>query len=356
MANVTVWTILEYAIKTWASDIHITEWKPLTFRINWELKIMEQAWVINTVKAKQILLELLNEDKVHLKKFLEDHDLDFAYIHSDGTSFRVNAFYKLWKIAFVLRRIANKAMKIEELWLPPAIKVFTQLKQGLLLITWPTWSGKSTSMVAILDRINEERSEHILTIEDPVEFVFKDKKSVFSQREVWRDTKSFETALRAAMREDPDIVMVWELRDSETVKAALELAETGHLVISTLHTSSAVQTINRLLSFFPLNSQNAIREKLADTLKWVLSQRLIPKVGWWRIGIYELMFVNTWIRNLIREWHLNQVQWNIETWMKYWMITMKKFADNLRDQGLVLEKDYINYFREDADLDTVTNE
>jgi twitching motility protein PilT len=154
------------------------------------------------------------------------------------------------------------------------------------------------------------------------------------------------------MREDPDIVMVWELRDPETVKAALELAETGHLVISTLHTSSAVQTITRLLSFFPLNSQNAIREKLADSLKWVLSQRLIPKVWWWRIWIYELMFVNTGIKNLIREWHLNQMQWNIETGMKYWMITMKKFADNLRDQWLVLEKDYINYFREDADLDS----
>jgi len=351
MANVTVWTILEYAIKTWTSDIHITEWKPLTFRIDWKLKVMDQAWIIDSVKVKQILLELLNEDKVGVKKFLEEHDLDFAYIYKDWTSFRCNAFYKLWKISFVLRRIANEAMKIEQLWLPPAVEVFTKLKQWLILVTWPTGSGKSTSMVAILEKINEQRGEHILTIEDPVEFVFKDKKSVFSQREVWRDTESFSTALRAAMREDPDIVMVWELRDTETVKAALELAETGHLVISTLHTSSAVQTINRLLSFFPLNSQNAIRDKLADALKWVLSQRLIPKVWGWRIGIYELMFVNTWIKNLIRSGTMNQVQWNIETWTKYWMVTMQKFADNLRDQWLVLEKDYINYFKEDADLD-----
>ncbi len=351
MANVTVWTILEYAIKTWASDIHITEGKALTFRIDWKLKVMTQAWIIDWVKSKQILLELLNEDKINVKKFLEEHDLDFAYIYKDWTSFRCNAFYKLWKISFVLRRIANTAMRIEQLWLPQAVNVFTKIKQWLILITWPTWSGKSTSMVSILERINEERWEHILTIEDPVEFVFKDKKSVFSQREVWRDTNSFSTALRAAMREDPDIVMVWELRDAETVKAAMELAETWHLVISTLHTSSAVQTISRILSFFPLNSQNAIREKLADTLKWVLSQRLIPKVWWWRIGIYELMFVNTWIKNLIREWRMNQIQWNIETWMKYWMITMKKFADNLRDQWLVLESEYINYFKEDADLD-----
>jgi len=351
MANVTVWTILEYAIKTWASDIHITEGKALTFRIDWKLKIMTQAWVIDWIKSKQILLELLNEDKVNVKKFLEEHDLDFAYVYKDWTSFRCNAFYKLWKISFVLRRIAGSAMEIEQLWLPSAVSFFTKIKQWLILITWPTWSGKSTSMVAILERINEERWEHILTIEDPVEFIFKDKKSVFSQREVWRDTNSFSTALRAAMREDPDIVMVWELRDAETVKAAMELAETWHLVISTLHTSSAVQTISRILSFFPLNAQNAIREKLSDTLKWVLSQRLIPKIWWWRIGIYELMFVNTWIRNLIREWRTNQIQWNIETWMKYWMITMRKFADNLKDQWLVLEKEYINYFKEDADLD-----
>jgi len=350
MANVTVWTILEYAIKTWASDIHITEGKPLTFRIDWKLKVMDKAWTIDKIKAKQILLELLNEDKESVKKFLDEHDLDFAYMYENWTSFRVNAFYKLWRIAFVLRQIANSAMKIEDLWLPPAVSVFTKLKQGLILITWPTGSGKSTSMVAILEKINQERWEHILTIEDPVEFVFTDNKSVFSQREVWRDTNSFATALRAAMREDPDIVMVWELRDTETVKAALELAETGHLVISTLHTSSAVQTISRLLSFFPLNSQNAVREKLADTLKWVLSQRLIPKVWGWRIGIYELMFVNTWIKNLIRSGTMNQVQWNIETGTKYWMITMQKFADNLRDKRLVLEEDYINYFRENADI------
>ncbi len=354
MAILTVWSILEFAIKSKASDIHITEWKPLTFRIDWELRVMEKAGTINTIKAKQILLELLNENKDNLKKFMEHHDLDFAYMYQWWTSFRVNAFFKLWKISFVLRQIANSAMKIEDLWLPPATKVFTKLKQWLVLITWPTGSGKSTSMVSLLERINETRWEHILTIEDPVEFVFTDKKSIFSQREVWRDTDSFSTALRAAMREDPDIVMVWELRDKETVKAALELAETGHLVISTLHTSSAVQTISRLLSFFPLDSQNAIREKLADALKWVLSQRLIPKVGGWRIGIYELMFVNTWIRNLIREWRMNQVQWNIETWMKYWMITMQKFADELRDKWLVLEENYINYFKEDAELDSWT--
>ncbi len=353
MANLTVSSILEYAIKSKASDIHITEWKPLTFRIDGELKIMNQAWVIDSVKIKQILLELLKEDKETAKKFLNEHDLDFAYMYKNWTSFRVNAFYRLWRISFVLRQIANSAMEIEDLWLPPAVKVFTQLKQWLVLITWPTGSWKSTTMVALLERINKERWEHILTIEDPVEFVFEDKKSIFSQREVWRDTESFAKALKAAMREDPDIVMVWELRDTETVKAALELAETWHLVISTLHTSSAVTTISRLLSFFPLDSQNAIREKLADTLKWVLSQRLIPKIWWWRVWIYELMFVNTWIRNLIREWRTNQIQWNIETWMKYWMITMRKFADYLRDKWIVKEESYINYFKEDADIEKI---
>lgn len=247
-----------------------------------------------------------------------------------------------------LRIIENKTISINELWLPAWVKVFTELKQWLILVTWPTWSWKSTTMISIINEINKNRWEHILTIEDPVEFIFKDDKSIFSQREVWRDTWSFSNALRWAMREDPDIIMIWEMRDTETVKAALELAETWHLVISTLHTSSSVQTITRLLSFFPTEAQNGIRDKLADTLKWVLSQRLInrkDKVG--RVWIYELMFVTSWIKNLIRTWVLNQIQWNIETWARQWMINMKKFADNLRDEWIIEESSYINYFKED---------
>lgn len=346
MANLTIGPILEYAIQNEASDIHISEGEPIAFRIHGNIA---RAWdvPINSLKIKQILLELYREDKEAVKKFLEKKDDDFAYVHSDGTSFRVNAFFKLGRCAFVLRRIASKPKTIEELGLPPGVKKFIKAKQGLILVTGPTGSGKSTSMVAILEAINQTRREHILTIEDPIEFIFESKMSVFSQREIGRDTKSFASALRAAMREDPDVIMVGEMRDKETVEAAMELAETGHLVISTLHTSWSVQTLTRLINFFHPELQHSVRYKLWDVLFWVLSQRLIPKIGWGRIGIYEIMMMTPWIRNLIRSWDLVQINNAIEMWQSQGMITMKNYADKLAMQGLVKEEDYINYFKDD---------
>lgn len=349
MTNKIITWILNYAIQKWASDTHISQDESITFRIHWELKTLNTSWVINDLKMKKLLEELFEWNKKNYDNFIENHDSDFTYINDDWTSFRVNWFFKMWKPAFVLRKIEKNPMWVEKLGLPKKVAMFTKLKQWLVLITWPTGSWKSTTMVALLDQINKTRWEHIITIEDPIEFVFTNDKSIFSQREVGRDTNWFNNALRAAMREDPDIVMIWEMRDRETVEAALNLAETGHLVISTLHTSSAVQTVNRLLSFFPLDSQNWIRDKLSDSLQGVLSQRLIPrKDNEWRIWIYELMVNNTWIKNQIRQWNLNQIQSSIETWSKDWMVTMKRFADDLYEQGLVNKEDYANYFAGDS--------
>lgn len=348
MANLTIAPILEYAIKNEASDIHISEWEAIAFRIQWHLSKLIQAWVIDKIKSRQILMELLWEDKDAAKAFLDGKDADFAYMYTDGTPFRVNAFFKLGKIAFVMRRIAGSPKAIAELGLPKWVEKFTKAMQGLILVTGPTGSGKSTSMVSILDTINENRREHIITIEDPVEFIFKDKNSIFSQREIGRDTKGFSSALRAAMREDPDIVMVGEMRDKETVEAAMELAETGHLVISTLHTAGSVQTITRIVNFFPPELQHSVRYKLADTLFWVLSQRLIPtpdKKS--RKGIYELMFMTPGIKNLIRAGDFAQIPNNIEMWSSEWMVSMKTYADRIRDEGLINEEDYINYFQDE---------
>lgn len=348
MSNLTVAPILEYAIKNEASDIHISEWEAIAFRIQWHLGKLQQAWVIDNLKVKQILLELMNNDQNMAKAFLDGKDADFAYIYTDGTPFRVNAFFKLGKIAFVMRRIAGKPKAIEELGLPKWVDKFTKAMQGLILVTWPTGSGKSTSMVSILDAINKNRREHIITIEDPVEFIFKDENCIFSQREIGRDTAGFSSALRAAMREDPDIVMVGEMRDKETVEAAMELAETGHLVISTLHTSGSVQTITRIVNFFPPELQHSVRYKLADTLFWVLSQRLIPtpdKKA--RKGIYELMFMTSGIKNLIRAWDFAQIPNSIEMWMSEWMVSMKIYADMLEEKGEINKEDYINYFQDD---------
>ena len=340
--------ILAYAIKSKASDIHISSWKYIVYRIKKKLYKMEQAWIIDEVKSKIILLEMMNNNSERVKEFMQKKDADFAYISKDGTSFRVNAFFRLWKVSFVLRRIESKAMKIEDLWLPSWVKKITQMKQWLILVTGPTGSGKSTTMVAILNEINKMRWEHIITIEDPVEFIFSDDKSIFSQREIWNDTNWFSSAMRAAMREDPDIIMVGEMRDRETVEAAMELAETWHLVISTMHTSGSVATITRLINFFPSDVQNAVRYKLWDILWWVLSQRLVQKDDWtWIIWIYELMFMTTAIKSLIREWQLNQIGQNIEMWRKDWMILMKSYAEELEEKWLINKESYIHFFKED---------
>lgn len=346
MAEKFITRILNYSVKENASDIHIAEWFPLSFRINWELVRLPDSSIITKEKIDIVIDELLNSDKHSIDYFLDNKDIDFAYTGIDNTSFRVNWYFKRGKPAFVLRKIAKEPQSISSLWLPPWAKHFPLMKQWLILVTWPTWSGKSTTMVAILEEINKTRKEHIITIEDPIEFIFKNKESIFSQRELWIDTKSFHASLRASMREDPDIIMIWEMRDKETVEAALELAETWHLVISTLHTSSAVQTIVRLLSFFPLEAQNAISEKIAWSLQSILSQRLIPrKDSKWRVWIFELMNANTAILNQIREWKINQMQGSIETWKKDWMIPMKWYAEILEAKWIIDKKDYIHYFK-----------
>lgn len=287
MSN-NIWKILDFAIKRKASDIHISEWKSITIRVEWKLIILSEAWKITNEAIKKYVEELFNWNENQINYFYENHDIDFSYIDENNNAFRVNWFMRLWKISFVLRLINSNVKTMEELWLPKYVSRFTQLKQWLVLITWPTWSWKSTTMISILNEINNTRWEHIITIEDPIEFVFNDNKSIFSQRELWRDTDSFKKALKWAMREDPNIIMIWEMRDEETVRAALELAETGHLVISTLHTSSSVQTINRLVSFFPSEVQNSVKDKLADTLQWVLSQRLIQE----QIILEEFEYMN----------------------------------------------------------------
>jgi twitching motility protein PilT len=339
--------ILSFAIKLGASDIHMSVWKLITFRIEGNLKPIENLEKLDLETMKSYAEDLLENNLSYINKLYDWHDLDFAYMHESWTSFRVNWFYKLWKISFVIRLINSTVKTMSELWLPPKAQLFTRLKQGLVLITGPTWSWKSTTMISILNQINQTRAEHILTIEDPVEYVFSEDKCIFSQREIWRDTNSFKSALKSAMREDPNIIMIWEMRDSETVKAALDLAETGHLVISTLHTSSSIQTITRLINFFPLEHQNNIRSKIADNLEGILSQRLIPRSDKnWRIWIFELMITNPAIKNLIRSWNLNQLFSNIETWSKEGMITLEKYAKILESRWLIEKKDYINYFSE----------
>ena len=345
-SKISIDEILNLAIENWVSDVHFSEGSKIALRINWSIRFINEIEAVENKEIEQYVKTLLWNDKELIEKYKKTKEMDCAYEHPSWVNFRVNLFYKRKKMAAVLRKIESKAMKIEDLWIPQSIKKLLEKKQWLLLVTWPTWSWKSTSMQSMLQFVNETRVEHILTIEDPVEFIFQNDKSIFSQREVWSDTQSFANALKAALREDPDIIMIWEMRDQETINAAMHLAETGHLVISTLHTSSAAQTISRLVSTYPSDEQDQVQSRLADALIWVLSQRLVKTVDWkWRIWLFEVLIVNTAVRNIIRTWDMWQM-WNaMLSWRNEWMVRMQDYAENLESEWKITRESYQWFFK-----------
>lgn len=274
------------------------------------------------------------------EKFIGDKEADFSYISMDGTPYRVNAYFKLGKIGIVMRKINSVAKQVNDLMFADMADTIKQKilskKTGLILVTGPTGSGKSTSIISMIEHINATRSENIITIEDPIEFIFKPQKSIISQREVGHDTWSFMNAIRATMREDPNVIFVGEIRDKETAEAALALAETGHLVFSTLHTSSASLTVNRFISFFSPEIQDSIANRLADALNCVLSQFLVKSAdGKSRVGVYELMINTLATKNNIAKRAISQIDNIIETNNTHGMISMKQYGQRLVDKGIV---------------------
>ena len=339
--------LLDLAIDKEASDIHFSAGSKVGLRIFGKIHFIDNIDALNKKQARNLIFALV-PNPLQRKKIYEERELDASYEHYNGVNFRVNIFFKRGKVAAVLRKIASNAMSMEQLGLPPAVQDLLQKKQGLLLVTGPTGSGKSTSMQSMLEYVNKTRVEHILTIEDPIEYIFENKKSIFSQREVGKDTHSFPAALRASLREDPDVVMIGEMRDAETIQAAMKLSETGHLVISTLHTSSAPQTIARLVSSFPSTDHEQVRSRLADSLLGVLSQRLIPRADRdGRVAIYELMIVNSAIRNIIRTGDMTQIHNAMLSGREIGMILMEDYARELEAQEIVRDKDFIQFFREE---------
>ena len=341
--------VLNLAIEKSASDIHLAENSPIALRVNGEIHFIDSIPKLSKKQAEHLILEqLMENNKVAIEDFIKNREADFAYeCKKDGTPFRCNGFFKRNCISAVLRRIERNAKTIDELGLPEAVYKFTSAKQGLVLVTGPTGSGKSTTMCALLEEINRSRVEHILTIEDPIELIFQPKKSIFSQRELHHDTLSFPSALRASLREDPDVVMIGELRDAETTTAALNLSETGHLVFSTLHTSGASQTISRILSSFPPSMQVQVRARLADSLLGVLSQRLVPKIAGGRIGIFELIIMNGALRNIVRSGEMSQMDNAIQTGSGAGMISMQRYAYLLVREGIIAEENIKHFFEEE---------
>ena len=313
------------------SDIHIRSNQPLAIREGGEIKVFNED-VITREQIESFWKSVL--DKSQFDYLINNGDLDFAVV-VEGQRFRVNGYYSSYGPSMVLRKIITEIPNIEKLGLPPAAHEAITHKTGLVLVTGQTGSGKSTSLAAMIDQINTHRAENIITVEDPIEFVHPDKKSIISQREVGKDTGSFAKALKSALRQDPDIILVGEMRDLETISLALTAAETGHLVFGTLHASNAASTITRILDVFPPAQKTQAQTMLAGSIRLVMSQQLLKKKGGGRIGCHEVMTGTAAIRNLIREGKVEQIQSTLQTSAKEGMFTMDKCYEGLKLKKLV---------------------
>lgn len=326
--------LLSLTINRNASDLHIAAGYPPIIRIDGELEEVGDR-ILNPEDAEELIFSVLNDEK---KELLEvNREIDFAYTYQGAINarFRVNAFYSMKNLCAALRLIPSRIRTIEELMLPQMYHQFAKLKQGLVLVTGPTGHGKSTTLASILEDINRTRFCHLVTIEDPIEYVFEGKKALIDQREMNDDTHSWEIALRSALRQDPDVLLVGEMRDYETISATITLAETGHLVFATLHTNSASQTIDRVIDVFPENQQPQVRAQLANILEAVVAQRLIPLDKGGRRAVSEIMLKNSAVGNLIREGKTNQIDNVIRTSSDIGMVSLEKALVNLVREGVI---------------------
>lgn len=326
--------LLRYAIQNNASDLHITVGYPPIIRIDGELKEISDQ-VITPEQAEELIFPVLSDEK---KELLEvNREIDLAYFHEGDmpARFRINAYYTKKNLAAAFRLIPSRVRSIDELMLPNIYHQFAQLKQGFILVTGPTGHGKSTTLAAILEEINTTRFCHIVTIEDPIEYVFEGKKALIDQREMNDDTHSWAIALRSALRQDPDVILVGEMRDYETIAAAITLAETGHLVFATLHTNSAAQTVDRMIDVFPNNQQPQIRLQLSNILEAIVAQRLIPLDKGGRRAVSEIMIASPAIKNMIREAKTHQIDNVIRTSSDIGMVSLEKSLVNLVREGVI---------------------
>ena len=318
------------------SDLHLSTGRPPSIRVSGELITLAKRAALTADDVHGLLKELLSEEK--MKEFLHDQEVDFSYSFKGLARLRGNAFFHSGVVGVVLRLIP-KIKDIKELNLPQVIEEFARKKQGFFLVVGPVGQGKSTTLAAMVDLINRERKEHIVTIEDPIEYVFEPNKSLVDQREVGIDTKDFHTALRQAFRQDVDILMIGEMRNPETMSTAVTAAETGHLVLSTLHTNNASQTIDRIIDSFPAGQQDQIRLQLAGSLIGIFSQRLIKRISGGLIPAYELLINNAAVSNLIREKKTHEIDIVIETGMESGMIDMNRSLVELVRKGEISIED-----------------
>lgn len=331
--QVKIETLLEECLRRNASDLHVQVGLPPILRIDGSLYPMTDMPIMTGDMVREVVFATLDTDQQ--QALLKDKDFDYSFAFGDLARFRVNAFHERGKMAAAFRLIPNKIRSINDLGVPAIVETFADYPRGLVLVTGPTGSGKSTTLAALIDKINNDKSKHIITIEDPIEFTHKSKRSVVVQREVHYDTFSFATALRSALREDPDVVLIGEMRDLETIQSAITIAETGHLVFATLHTNSAAQSIDRMIDVFPAHQQPQIRSQLANILMAICSQRLVPAVGGGRVCAAEIMVANPAVRSLIREGKTFQLDTAIQTGADDGMQTMDRTLAKLVQTGVI---------------------
>ena len=325
--------LLEMAVDNNASDLHLTVGVPPVTRIYGKLVFSEMER-LTPESTKNLAAEILSQEQLSLLEEEGQVDLSLSLAHIGR--FRINVFKQRGSVGLAIRLIPYKIPPFEELNLPPVIRTLAEKESGFILVTGPAGSGKSTTLAAMIDIINSQRSCHIITLEDPIEFLHSHKKSIVNQREIKTDSQSFSAALRAALRQDPDVILVGEMRDLETISIALTAAETGHLVLSTLHTKSAPQSIDRIIDVFPPHQQQQVRIQLANTLVGVVSQRLLPRVDkQGLIPAVEVMISTPAIKNLIREGKTHQIYSSIQTGSKYGMQTMESSIQDLFERGLI---------------------
>jgi twitching motility protein PilT len=328
--------LLAFGVEQGASDCHLSAGEPPMIRIHGDLKKLDHA-PLTKEEAHALVYDIMND--AQRKAFEETHECDFSFEMGTVARFRVNVFMQRKGEGAVFRTIPTKILTLEQLEMPAILKQLCEKEKGLILVTGPTGSGKSTTLAGMVDYLNETFEGHILTVEDPIEFVHQSKRCLVNQRELGPHTNSFANALRAALREDPDVILVGEMRDLETIQLALTAAETGHIVFGTLHTSSAPKTVDRIIDVFPPNQQAQIRAQFAESIEAVLTQTLLKKKGGGRVAALEIMTGTTAVRNLVREGKIHQIPGTMQVSQKDGMQTMDMALQNLVSRGLVSKEE-----------------
>lgn len=331
--GIRIETLLEECIKRNASDLHLQTGLSPMLRVDGGLLAINGVGALSEEQTKALIFATL--DKTQQELLLKDKEFDYSFAFGELGRFRANAFYEKGNLAGAFRLIPNQIKSIAELGMPQVLESFAEFPRGLVLVTGPTGSGKSTTLAALVDKINRDKARHIITIEDPIEFTHKSKRSLVAQREVHYDTFSFSRALKSILRQDPDVVMVGEMRDLEAIAAAITIAETGHLVFATLHTNSAAQSVDRMIDVFPAYQQSQVRSQLSNILMGICSQRLIPAIGGGRVVAAEILIANAAVRSLIREGKTHQLDTVIQTSVDQGMQSMDRTLVKMVRSGVI---------------------